>query len=72
MVRTQKYEKESEMPNFYSDFFIFIMAVGRVSLWQLAEFRCGSWRKNSPAHPFEGMKPDRLITYCRLKNMFTS
>ena len=25
-------------------FFSFVVAVGAISLWQLARFRCGSWR----------------------------
>jgi hypothetical protein len=39
----QMYEKESETQTFTQLFSSFTMAVGRVSLWQLAEFHYGSW-----------------------------
>jgi hypothetical protein len=37
------YEKESETQTFTQLFSFFTMAVGRVSLWLLAEFHYGSW-----------------------------
>ena len=34
------------LPPYCGSWRIFVVAVGAFSLWQLAHFRCGSWRKS--------------------------
>ncbi|MGM9730723.1 MAG: hypothetical protein ACI3YS_01910, partial [Prevotella sp.] len=44
---------------------IFVVAVGAFSLWQLAHFRCGSWRKSIGAERDKDLIISRTHTRTR-------